>query len=184
LHINGDYTQLSAGKLYIELAPAGTDTLDVTGTIMLAGTLEVVATDGYSPMGNTVFPILTSPSPGGPSISGTFSTINLPTFAGFAWDTTQLYTAGYLLLTSTGLPGDFNSDGTVDTADYVVWRKNDGTPAGYIAWQANFGATAGSAAADVSHNPAFVPEPSAVTLLGACIAAWLVGCGPLRRMAV
>ena len=25
-----------------------------------------------------------------------------------------------------GLPGDFNHDGTVDAADYVVWRKNPG----------------------------------------------------------
>ena len=25
------------------------------------------------------------------------------------------------------LPGDFNGDGTVDAADYVVWRKYNGT---------------------------------------------------------
>ena len=37
------------------------------------------------------------------------------------------------------LPGDFNNDGTVDAADYVVWRKNDGTQTGYDAWRANFG---------------------------------------------
>ena len=27
------------------------------------------------------------------------------------------------------LAGDFNHNGVVDAADYVVWRKNDGTPA-------------------------------------------------------
>ena len=33
------------------------------------------------------------------------------------------------------LPGDFNDDGTVDAADYVVWRKTDGTQAGYNTWR-------------------------------------------------
>ena len=32
------------------------------------------------------------------------------------------------LLTPVPIPGDFNHDGTVDAADYVVWRKTDGTP--------------------------------------------------------
>ena len=38
----------------------------------------------------------------------------------------------------SGIPetsmGDFNGDGTVDAADYVVWRKTDGTPLGYDTW--------------------------------------------------
>ena len=53
------------------------------------------------------------------------------------------------------LPGDFNNDGTVDAADYVVWRKNDGTQTGYDAWRANFGRTlfAGS-------GSALLPPPS------------------------
>jgi hypothetical protein len=42
------------------------------------------------------------------------------------------------------LAGDYNQDGTVDAADYVVWRKNDGTQTGYDAWRADFGATAGA----------------------------------------
>ena len=46
------------------------------------------------------------------------------------------------------LPGDFNSDGAVDVADYVMWRKggplqNDFTPgigtADYVAWKSAFG---------------------------------------------
>lgn len=35
--------------------------------------------------------------------------------------------------------GDFNLDGNVNTADYVTWRKSDGTTVGYAAYQANFG---------------------------------------------
>jgi hypothetical protein len=38
-----------------------------------------------------------------------------------------------------GRPGDFNNDLIVDAADYVLWRKNDGTQAGYDTWRANFG---------------------------------------------
>ncbi len=42
------------------------------------------------------------------------------------------------------IPGDFNNNGIVDTADYVVWRNNDGTQAGYNLWRAHFGQTVGS----------------------------------------
>ena len=38
--------------------------------------------------------------------------------------------------------GDFNADGRVDAADYVVWRKNGGTRQEYDAWRANFGQSA------------------------------------------
>jgi hypothetical protein len=43
--------------------------------------------------------------------------------------------------------GDYNADGSVDAADYVLWRKNNinGQP-GYDAWRANFGSTGGSGA--------------------------------------
>jgi hypothetical protein len=68
-----------------------------------------------------------------------------------------------------GLAGDYNGDGKVDAADYVVWRKFDGTPAGYDRWRANFGATAGSGAAIDSAGNSSVPEPTASWLLAVCI---------------
>jgi len=60
------------------------------------------------------------------------------------------------------LAGDFNGNGTVDTADYVVWRKNGGTPSAYDVWRTHFGQTAGSGMALPSAEPlsAAVPEPS------------------------
>ena len=49
------------------------------------------------------------------------------------------------------LAGDYNHNGVVDAADYVLWRKNPsvygGNPAGYNTWRANFGLTGGSGAA-------------------------------------
>jgi hypothetical protein len=67
-------------------------------------------------------------------------------------------------------PGDFNLNGAVDAADYVVWRKGLGTTytqTDYDAWRANFGQTIGSGAALPSAEPlsAAVPEPATLTLL-------------------
>jgi endo-1,4-beta-D-glucanase Y len=47
---------------------------------------------------------------------------------------------------STPQPGDFNDDGKVDAADYVVWRKRDRTQAGFNSWRANFGQSQGGGA--------------------------------------
>jgi hypothetical protein len=81
------------------------------------------------------------------------------------------------------VPGDFNFDGTVDAADYVVWRKGLGTlysPTHYNIWRANFGASLGpgSGAALPSAQPlsAAVPEPTALALVA--LALVLLG---LRR---
>jgi autotransporter-associated beta strand protein len=64
------------------------------------------------------------------------------------------------------LAGDFNEDGVVDGADYVVWRNGlDVTyaQADYDVWRTNFGRKVGSGA---SNNPAAtVPEPCSVVLL-------------------
>jgi hypothetical protein len=76
-----------------------------------------------------------------------------------------------------GLAGDYNDDGSVDAADYVVWRKNDGTPEGYDTWRANFGETA-TGAGGIST----VPEPATLLALAiGFLAAVNSGCGqPFR----
>jgi hypothetical protein len=59
--------------------------------------------------------------------------------------------------------GDFNEDGVVDAADYVVWRKGLGaiyTQNDYNVWRSNFGRAAGSGATLGSANGAVVPEPA------------------------
>lgn len=73
--------------------------------------------------------------------------------------------------------GDYNRDGAVDGADYVVWRNNEGTtkplpndPIGgtiglahYNQWRAHFGQTAGSGSGAGAN--AAIPEPATFMLL-------------------
>jgi hypothetical protein len=65
----------------------------------------------------------------------------------------------YFLSTTT--PGDYNGDGDVDAADYVVWRKDPGSfdPDAYDLWAANYGAGLGSGS---SVTGTAVPEPTAI----------------------
>ena len=61
------------------------------------------------------------------------------------------------------LPGDYSRDGSIDAADYVVWRKTDGSPDGYNEWSAHFGQPAGSAVGSTAD--AAVPEPATMLIL-------------------
>jgi hypothetical protein len=102
-----------------------------------------------------------------------------------------------------GLTGDYNQNGTIDAADYVVWRKhlnqsatipNDATPGtvsadDYYVWRASFGLSGGPASAsmltgDIVNDiqPAVVPEPFSILLAGISMASVMVArCRLLRR---
>ena len=69
---------------------------------------------------------------------------------------------------------DFNFDGHVDSADYVVWRNMGGSLAEYEAWRANFGESGGSGSS--ARANAAVPEPTTLMLL---MCVWVGSC--LRR---
>jgi hypothetical protein len=98
------------------------------------------------------------------------------------------------------ITGDFNKDGYVDAADYVVWRKTVGQSgaesnhpaadanhdfvvnmADFNLWRANFGAPhviSGGAGSSASYSSVTIPEPA--TLLLALLAGAAL---PLRRSA-
>jgi hypothetical protein len=87
-----------------------------------------------------------------------------------------------------GVPGDYNDNGTVDAADYVVWRNNPATlenegaspgvvdQADYTFWRSRFGAMSGAA----SNLGAAVPAPS-TSLLLAIAAATAISATVTRR---
>jgi hypothetical protein len=97
---------------------------------------------------------------------------------------------GLTMMDAAPLSGDYNHDGLVDAADYVVWRNTMGqTGAGlaadgnrdsivdggdYEVWRAHFGETASSTGGSAY---ALVPEPATVWLL----AYWTLGMGGVRR---
>jgi outer membrane protein assembly factor BamB len=73
------------------------------------------------------------------------------------------------------LAGDFNTDGTVDAADYIVWRnglETTYTQTDYNTWRANFGRSAAAATAVAGGNSIPpVPEPSTRAILAITILA-------------
>ena len=95
----------------------------------------------------------------------------------------ELTTISNVLLVPA-VAGDYNRDGTVDAADFVVWRNNEGTtdplpndPIGgtiglahYNQWRAHFGQTASSGTG--AGFIAAVPEPSTSLLLMLAAAGW------------
>lgn len=118
-----------------------------------------------------------------PEMGSVYSLVNTPfSFAYFDFGAVE----------ASGLTGDYNGDGTVNLADYTVWRDNLGSDASvfaegsrdldstgvisnadYQAWKANYGQTMSGLATNV--GTANVPEPATcivlvVGLAGACFA--------------
>ena len=73
-----------------------------------------------------------------------------------------------------GVPGDYNGNGAVDAADYIVWRKGgalqhevatigSNTPEDYTEWRARFGNPPGSGSS--LGEAQGVPEPATIGLL-------------------
>ncbi len=83
-------------------------------------------------------------------------------------NSTETLAAYQVLILSTAplLEGDYNHDGIVDAADYIVWRNGLDTvytQADYDVWRAHFGQSAGNGA--VSTQLAVVPEPTGALLM-------------------
>ena len=102
----------------------------------------------------------------------------------FAWNVVYSNFSVLLQVVATsivGPPGDYNGDGEVDAADYVVWRdmlgqhvpngtgadgNSDGevTEADYNLWMEHFGETMGGESALAMSSFAAVPEPASLLL--------------------
>jgi hypothetical protein len=100
-------------------------------------------------------------------LSGSFDTLVLP--PNLEWNVAYGPNDLVLSVVGPGLAGDFNRDGAIDAADYVVWRKNIGAPPTYQTWRSNFGRTA-SGAVSAAISSGAVPEPASwiICLAAAC----------------
>ena len=181
--ISGFFT-INSGDLEIELASAASfDTVAVTGDATLGGDLRVRLLSGFVPQNNQVFAILSSQTTSGGFANLSSSGRVLIEGGGSLLVTisnTQVSLSDFL----SDLAGDYNNDGVVDAADYVVWRhslsnnaplKNETATLGtvdqadYDAWRSHFGATLGQSL----NSTSVVPEPSANLLVVVGTFAWI-----------
>lgn len=150
----------------------------VGGTLDNDGTAQVTFTDA-TPVGDD--PII------GPFGSYTYDTFALrpsnSTTTAEVFDTTLFKVEFTTSAVAPGVPGDYNGNGKVDGADYVVWRNGGplqnevdapGTvnDADYAAWRARFGNTSGAGA---GVSAAGVPEPGTIVLLLASVLGMSLG---------
>jgi hypothetical protein len=178
LSVTGDFTMESGSALEIEIEGTSAnqfDMLQVGQNVYLNGTLEVTLTDDYYPDFGQQFSIVQAVS-----IANSGIVLGGPDREKFK----LVFTTGQLLLESTiaGLPGDYNNDGTVDAADYTLWRDNLGldssvlggngsgaasvVQADYDLWKSHFGE---SVTSRTEVDP--VPEPATLLLALLALAA-------------
>jgi hypothetical protein len=192
MSFGGDVTLQDSAMLIVEMA--GTikeseyDALIVAGALALGGTLDVSFIEGFAPTLGDSFEILTAAG----GLTGSFATELLPALSGnLFWNINYGVNSLVLEVAAPGLTGDYNGDGTVDAADYVVWRKGLGTTytqEHYDLWRASFGAVAadGSSASPLTGEPLIttVPEPHGFVLMllgSAALLVGQVGAGQRRR---
>src|SRR6185436_7485275 len=108
--------------LAIELAsPTSFDTVLATGNVSLGGGLRVQQLAGFVPENESAFAFLS-----GQTVVGSFANLGSGNRVPVAGTTasflvtvsgTQVTLSDFL----TNLPGDYNNDGVVDSADFVFW---------------------------------------------------------------
>ena len=138
--------------------------LQVIGVANLAGTVDVSLVNNFVPQVGDMFTIITSTVGLGNQGGITLDPADVP----FYQLMVNAGPAGNAMLKviaapGGGITGDFNNNGVVDAADYVLWRNggplmNDPTngvqPEDYGVWRANFGKTNPGSAASLAASGA------------------------------
>ncbi len=173
----------SSAKLHIQ--SGATNAIADTATLSLAGGNVVgVADDGYAELDGGINETIAGLVLGGvtkaPGIYGSSSS-----GAPLANQFDEFFSGSgtVTVLAPAVLAGDYNNNGVVDAADYVLWRnggplQNDpiGPPIGpaqYDQWKANFGKPVSGVGS--SNALGQVPEPTTIALVGLLITGLLVG---------
>lgn len=186
-----DLTMSTGSVLQADLAGTNQDSgfgeVEVAGTATLSGGFAATLASGYTPQVGDTFPLIAAGA-----ITGSLSLGAMPVLPnGLMWDL-DVVANRMLLSVVPGLAGDYNGNGKVDTADYLLWRLSvdqtgvdlpaDGDSNGkveaadYDFWRSRFGnSLTGGAAIAMA-----VPEPASITMLFAALALVLRRGGKVR----
>ena len=141
------------------------DKVDVTsfnGLTINGGTVNLTNLGG---MTSGSYPILAYSG----TLLGSMSNLAFGTQpAGFTYQFVDTGSSINVQVIAPGVPGDYNGDGSVNAADYVIWRKDPashGGPGGYDIWRQNFNNPPGSGSGSDTLGGGAVPEPSTLVLL-------------------
>ena len=177
LEIGGNFTHESGASLEIDLlSPAVFDRLQVAGNATLEGSLDVSIDAEADVKAGDTFVIVEIDG----AASGAFDGLDEGAVLERRGDVNLVITYqggdGNDVALFTTLAGDFNRDGVVDAADYLVWRENlgraetaigsagdgqNGVDAGDLTvWRSNYGRTAETASSTTTSTR--VPEPSSL----------------------
>jgi hypothetical protein len=188
------FQQSASGELAIDLGGTGLDNFDrmpLTGEAQLGGTLDLGLVGGFVPALGQTFNILSATG----GVSGFFADVDQPSGlpAGLLLDIVYSPTLVQLTVVDD-LAGDYNRNGLVDAADFVVWREKqgqavtrfssaDGNGDGtvdtddYNVWRSHFGQAASGThlGESLQYSGGAVPEPGTCGLLVLCLGVcWLV----------
>ncbi len=186
-----DLTVDPGATLLADLAGTSQDTgfgqIEVVGNAQLAGSLNVTLTGGFAPSLGDVFPLIAASEVSGSLSLGTVPALPEELTWHLGGDSHQV-----VLSVVPALEGDYNANGVVDAADYVLWRSmrnqsGAGLPADgdrngtvndldYNVWASNFGSVLDGAAPGI----AAVPEPT--TAASILIGLFVVYSGRRKRM--
>jgi fibronectin-binding autotransporter adhesin len=145
----------------VQILAGATNAIADAATLSLAGgNAAGVSDDGYADLGSGINEkVGTLVLAGASQLSG--RTYGSSTSAALV--TNDEFFAGSGVIT-VGLLGDYSGNGTVDGADFVVWRKTySSNTAMYDTWRANYGNSASGSGSSLTNSA--VPEPSCAMLL-------------------
>jgi autotransporter-associated beta strand protein len=185
--VDNSTSPLSIARVNIEAGTA--NAINNLATLILAGGGAANAADqNFAILGAGVNEIV-----GGLVLGGTTETVpgtygSTSSLATFQFDEYFSGSGVITLAPPAGVPGDYNNNGKVDAADYVLWRKggtlaNDPTPGNQLSdydfWRARFGNPPGSGS---GLGSCAVPEPGTIAILTAVVP--LLGALRFRNQAI
>jgi hypothetical protein len=183
--VNFAYSQLAGGVLDIDIGGTALgqfDRLIVGGNADFDGSLDVASAAGFAPaLSNTFSIVQAGMIPLSSYVTLLANTTFQPITNKLSWHLFYQPTA-LTLAVVPALSGDYNGNGIVDAADYVVWRKLQGQSgiglaadgnfdqlvnvADYAIWRSQFGQfVPGSGAGAGLPQEGAVPEPTAGILV-------------------